>query len=380
MLSRHTVDRLRKFEGNGSPVVSVYINLNPDIRELRSIRPRLKDMLKPVRALIEAPNVQRAFANSLRDDVEAILGSEKRIEADLGHGVAMFASSGAGFFDYLSLPRTGWDVAIANAAPYLRPLDAMLDEFHYCCVVVVDQRRSWLYESFMDSIEERGIVEEEVQRKNNYAGWYGLAEYGTQRRAQELSHRHYRETAKAITDLFASSDLELLMIGGHREASDALVPFLPVPLREAIAGTFVVDPGTMTPATVHAACRRLQDDFEAHRQRDLCARLSATADSGGHAAMGLAGTLQAANAKAINLLLVESQFTAPGTVCERCRWLGLWGDRCEMCGAATRATPDIIDEVAEATLREGGKVRHVSPANGLPGTSIGAMLRFSPAA
>ena len=62
MLDRDTVDRLRKFEGNGSPVVSVYINLDPDMRELRSIRPRLKGLLKPVRELIDSSETPRAAA------------------------------------------------------------------------------------------------------------------------------------------------------------------------------------------------------------------------------------------------------------------------------------------------------------------------------
>jgi len=43
---------------------------------------------------------------------------------------------------------------------------------------------------------------------------------------------------------------ELLVVGGHEETVAELLPFLPHRLQDKVAGTFVVDPSTMTPGQV----------------------------------------------------------------------------------------------------------------------------------
>lgn len=47
-----------------------------------------------------------------------------------------------------------------------------------------------------------------------------------------------------------------------------------------------------------------------------------------------------------------------------------------MCGAQTRPTPDVTDELAEAVVEEGGSVRRVQRGTGLDGHLAAGTLRF----
>lgn len=63
-------------------------------------------------------------------------------------------------------------------------------------------------------------------------------------------------------------------------------------------------------------------------------------------------------------------------VCDACGWLGLDGKSCPVCGEATRSTPDVIDELIEVTIDEGGAVEHVFAHTPLETHKVGALLRF----
>jgi peptide chain release factor subunit 1 len=81
---------------------------------------------------------------------------------------------------------------------------------------------------------------------------------------------------------------------------------------------------------------------------------------------------------AIQKLAVQEDATAPGVVCYRSGWLALSGDTCPLCGEPTRPTTDVIDELVETVIDQGGSVEHVSVDTGLRRHLVGAMLRFSP--
>lgn len=373
MLTQDRIDRIRRLKGDGFPVLSVYINLGPDIRETRSIRARLMDMLHPIKEAVGS--LEHAAATSLRTDIEHVLGLQPRLQGDIGHGIAMFTCNGRGFFEYVTFPRRVWDKAVADATPYIRPLVAVLDEFHRYCAVVVDRRRAEIFEYYMGDL---GVHESSVReglRTSHFEGWYGLAEHGVRRRAEESWHRHYRETAKVVEEAFASRGFELLLLGGHREAVQEFEPFLSRRLKQRIGGRFILDPHTMTPATIREHCTRLEDEFERREEEALVQGLLETWHRAGPAVIGLEHVLDAANARAISHLVVSDGTVAPGVVCDRCGWLGVDRERCLLCDTETRSTTDVIDELTEITIDEGGLVEHVFAHTPLETHKLGALLR-----
>ncbi|MEX2557731.1 MAG: hypothetical protein WEB06_19130 [Actinomycetota bacterium] len=374
MLTQETVDRIRRFRGNSLPVLSVYLNLGPDIREPRSVGARLRDMLKPIRDA--SRSLDRRASMSLRKDIDAVMDLEKRVTTEIGHGVAIFSCAQVGFLEYLSLPRKLWDVAVADAKPYMRPLDALLDEFHRYCAVVVDRRRARILEFYMGELEAWHETVQEGRLISNFGGWYGLAEYGAYRHSEEVAHRHYRETAALIAELFEERGFDMLLLGGHRGSVEEFVPFLPSWLADLVAGTFHVDPHTATTAVIKERCTKLEEAFERSLECRIVDELFDRERRGGLGVVGVRATLDAANARAIDVLLADDGATVAGVVCDACAWLGLSENPCPRCGASTRTSADVVDHVARAVIEGGSAVEHVFADTPLRGHTVGALLRF----
>jgi peptide chain release factor subunit 1 len=66
----------------------------------------------------------------------------------------------------------------------------------------------------------------------------------------------------------------------------------------------------------------------------------------------------------------------PGVVCDRDGWMALSGAKCPLCGEATRATADVLEELVEVVIDGSGSVEHVRVDTELRQHKVGARLRF----
>jgi peptide chain release factor subunit 1 len=80
--------------------------------------------------------------------------------------------------------------------------------------------------------------------------------------------------------------------------------------------------------------------------------------------------------RAVEDLYAEEGASSAGVVCEESRWFGLRGDTCPVCGRDTRRVPDVIEELVEAVIDDGGSMHHVPPDTGLGERLVAASLRF----
>ncbi|MEA2010893.1 MAG: hypothetical protein U9N78_09315, partial [Actinomycetota bacterium] len=155
-------------------MLSVYVNLQPGPESLRNLPARIKDLLAQVEATSEVlPRSQRL---SIREDVQALSRDVGRFGTDLGHGVAVFRSSGAGIDEQFALPGPVRDRAIVDTSPYIRPLEAMIEHYQRYCVTVVGRRLGSIFRFSMDQLETWEEMRDEEIRKANYGGFSGYEE------------------------------------------------------------------------------------------------------------------------------------------------------------------------------------------------------------
>jgi hypothetical protein len=88
---------------------------------------------------------------------------------------------------------------------------------------------------------------------------------------------------------------------------------------------------------------------------------------------GLSACLAAAGQHAIQLLLVPEGGLVPGYACRRCGALSSSGDGCPHGVSEAVAVPDLIEELAVATLSDGGQVETLPDPPG----GIAARLRHA---
>ena len=239
--------------------MSVYLGLDTERRNLRSLPTRASSLLHEIRPMTKDASLDREARLSVRGDVE-------RIEGELGEGrplkpgaLGIFSCSGHGFYEKIELPRRLRDRVAVNATPWVRPMLAVLDEFHRTCVLVVDNEKARTWELYQGEISETSEILDQALRKPDYGGWYGLEEYRVHNKSEELAKRHFRRVATVLDDFYRSGRFKLLVVGGHDHEISMFEAFLPHNLRGSVAGTFAIDPNTATVADIGASAEAVVD-------------------------------------------------------------------------------------------------------------------------
>jgi len=297
----------------------------------------------------------------------------------LGHTAALFVGGEAGLSEAFALPCLLPDRAVLAARPHVRPLLVAEQRCPAHYVAIVDRRHAWLFRVAGDQIEvaaaEHADPADEV-RSSGFGGWYGLDSHNVNERVIELAHQHFQAAAALIGSVLGRGT-EPLVIGGHVETIGQFAGLLPAPVRDRMAGSFVVDPHTMTPARVRALARGVIAGWVGmHEQRRV---LELRASEGQHDPLvvtGLGRCLDAVNARAVDLLVVPVGGVIDGYVCESCGALGTAVTSCPDGLAECRWVPDLLEEMVTRTLDEGGRTEALVDPPG----DVAARLRFPVAA
>jgi peptide subunit release factor 1 (eRF1) len=372
MITAETVNRVIRFQGDGLPVVSLYVDVDPGATR-REVRSRVTSLVDRVDSLAKDRTADHEQRLSIRADIERIR-ERLREEAWQPRAIALFSCSGHGLYEEVPLPQRVRDRIVVDETAFVRPMLAVLDEYHRSCVVVIDKESARAWEFYQDEMRELTKVKDRVLRKPNYAA--GREEYRVRNKADELIKRHYRRVAEILDELFRTGGYDLLIVGGHEYEVPAFLEFLARELRDRVAGSFSIDPTTAPLAEVRARAASIVAGYERDEERRFVAEVLDRFAAGELAAVGLAPCLWAGSVAAIQQLLVEDGVTVPGVVCDESGWLGLEGDSCPLCGKPTRRTADVIDELVQAVIDEGGSVEHVQAGTKLDEHTLAAALRF----
>ena len=368
------IRRIIGLHGSGLPVVSLYVRIPVDPGDREGLLTRVNSLLADVREVAKDKSVDHDVRMSLRDDLERIEEAFQQPQWPDTLAVAVFACSGRDIFEEIELPRPVRERAVLDETAYVRPALAVLDEYRRCCVVLIDSAVTQVWELYQDDLREVRTVRDRALREPDFAR--GFKEYTTHNRARELEKRHYRRTLQLLDELFRATAYDVLVIGGPEEDVPGFVEFLPLRFQERVAGTFTVDRSTATRGEIKQHAGAILADCERREEAELVGRVLETAAAGGRATVGLEDTLWAGSVAAIDLLLIQEDATAPGVVCDASGWLGTSGDKCPISGQPVRKTADVLDELAQAVIDEGGSVEHVSWDTRLREDLVAAELRF----
>jgi peptide chain release factor subunit 1 len=266
---------------------------------------------------------------------------------------------------------------MVDATPWIGPMLAVLDQYPRCCALVVDRNLAHVWELYLGEMRDAGRLGGYSPRSSGYAGWHGLAEHRVRNRADELTRRHFREVAASLDRLFRADRYDVLAVGGHEYELPGFLDFLPQALRQRMAGTFSIDPHRATAPTVRPHAEAILERWELDEQRRSVGQVLEAVASGGLAVAGVEPCLWAGSLAAVRALLVDERAMAPGVVCDRSGWFATGGETCPLCGGPTRRTPDVIDELVEAVIDEGGSIHHVRADTELHEQLTAAWLRFA---
>jgi hypothetical protein len=349
---RDELRRLAEVRLDRPIVLSLYLDLDPaqfatPPARATAIRSLLDEAERRLRE-------RDGLAHDDRTDLQASLRRaaallEHDLPADGAQSVAVFASSAASLFEVLPLPRPVPSRVAIGRSPLVGPL-ARLERRERWCVALVSRRDARIFRGSPESLREVEQIHDVVFGQHDQGGW-SQARY--QRGIEKEKDDHLKHTAEALMKHFKRQPFQRLILGGPREVVADFESKLHDYLAARLAGRIEVDVDTATPDKVLEKTRPLFEAIEEEREAAALDRLG----EGSRAAQNLEEVLPALNERRVECLLLDERFTAPGTTCPECGWLGPGGERtCPVDGRELEQLDDLTEAAIELTLQQSAEI------------------------
>ncbi len=364
----HPIEELSDLRSPEGCLITLYLE-----HRSQGIEATTSDLLKPIRQEAERLSDRKAIL-SIRSDVERISEAVKSLRADPAPAHVFFASHVNGVFRRYPLAEPVGSQSGIGRRPFLRPLRAMTPLCR-TAVAVVERASGRLYLVVGSEVSEVGVFESEIG-KSNWGGFRGYEEHRVRQATDQAISRMMKEISDRMLALHQEIPLDLVVLSGHSESIEAMVPYMHSYLKEVPRKSFVSDPHTLSLAEVRDHARAAVAELKRERDQELVEALFSGIAQGVPGAQGVAEVLRAVNARAVDHLLIERDFTSPGNLCPGCGLLEFAEEKCPLCDVDMDEISDILDVAAEEIVAAGGAVDQVGKGSKLDPFGAVAALRF----
>jgi peptide chain release factor subunit 1 len=354
------LDRLAALDPGPFPVVSLYLNAQPDQHGRDNFEAFLRKELPERIRTYPSEGPER---KSLADDLEKIRTYLSALDAS-ANGLVIFASSGAGLFEALQLvaPIDEHRLYIADQ-PHLYPLARLLDQYPRYAVLLADTQLSRIFVVAANTVEATRQVTGTKTRRHKMGGW-SQARY--QRHIDNYHQQHAKEVADTLARLVRDENIGSIVIAGDAVAVPLVRDELPKDVASRVVDVIKLDGNAGDRQIVEVTIDAMrQQDAESDRER-VDALLGAYR-SGGLAAVGVDATLLAFELGQVDELLITA---APDTIDSTARDRAADGDERS---AEERAADELIVKANQTAA----KIRFIENPTLLAAVGgVGAFLRF----
>lgn len=371
MFTEQDLSELVQFRSDGSPVLSLYLNVDPSQQSSDQHKLSMRALLKEVAGEAAAEDVQA---------MERYLDFEYERQ---GKGLALFSCKHSDFWRSYWLAVPVHNFAYVAPRPYIKPLTDVLDAYGRYAVVLVDSEGARIFLFQLGELAEAsGIFGEEVRRSKHggasgVAGMRGGMAVRTARKGEVTIQRNLREVAEVTERFCHDNGCYRLVVGGSEANVGQFLDVLPKQLQDVVVGTFVIDLAAPV-SEVQARSMEIIEKAAVEREQKLVDEMWAGWKRGSGAVVGLSDTLAALQEHRVGTLLVLAGYSASGYRCRECRYLMLVErDECPLCGGPIDPVEDIVDTLTRRALEQGIEVEIVRGSEKLEEVgSVGALLRY----
>ena len=355
-------------------VLSLYLNLDPSEfatppARATAVRSLLDSAERALREREGLEHDDRVQLQAGLEQARSLLTRE--LDADASPALAVFACEPENLLEAVALPRPVQNRVTIDRSPLIGPLTGMAHRERWC-VVLVSRQDARVLRGSPDGLREVEKVHDPVHGQHDQGGW-SQARY--QRSVDKEVADHLKHAAERLLRHFKRQPFERLVVGGPREVAAEFEGKLHGYLGDRLAGRIEVDVETSTPEQVLAASRECFEAHEEQREDQVLERL----DEGARGVAGLENVLRPLNERRVEALLLDEAFSASGTLCPRCGWLGPEGEeRCPADGAQLEACDDVAEKAIELAIQQSAEVLRLRRRREQLGErgGVGALLRF----
>jgi peptide chain release factor subunit 1 len=256
------LDRLAAFESGPYPVISLYLNLQADEHGRDRFDTFVRTVLPERIASYPPTSPERS---SLDQDAERIRSYLDQLDPAV-NGLALFASTGRGLFEALSLatPVDRHQLYISDL-PHLYPLARLVDEYPRHAVLVADSDSARILVIAANNVERVDAIDGAKTRRHKMGGW---SQSRYQRHIDNSRAQHLKEACDALTRIVRDEQIPSVILGGDSVVVARLKEQLPKDVLERLVDVVRLDVKQPAHTILQGALDALQrQDGQTDRER-----------------------------------------------------------------------------------------------------------------
>jgi len=363
MVTEKELRELVNLSDNETPMVSLYLNVDPARRAKEEYRLTLRKLVKDVSAKIPPEDVSR---------IERYLDFEYDWQ---GKSVAVFSCAQRKIWRAYPLAMAVEDQIHVLTRPYIEPLSYFLDRFGRYVVALVGREGVRLFLFQGGQLEDSAGTFGPLPGRHKQGGW---AAQRFQRHADEVAQHNLRDGADLMVRFCENAGCNRLLLAGTDENIHLFEDLLPKAWRSQIIGTFILDATASETEVLEHSLEVVRGADEERKQRLVGELVTAAAKKGGMAAIGLADTLSAVQDGRARIVVVADGYKSEGYRCTQCGFISAQPvEKCNFCGGGLEHISDAVNGLIHKAVEGGLEVEVIRNNEALQAAgSIGALLRY----
>lgn len=352
-ISEH-LDQLAAFEPTTLPVVSIYLNTQPDQHGRANFASFIRKEFAALANTFASRSPERLSFERDAERIRQYLADELEPSTN---GLAIFACAGKGDFFLalqLDVPLNRNQLYVGDQ-PHLYTLARLYDQNRRYAVVIADTNSARIFVfGLMKTISQEQVNSTQVSR-TQVGGW-SQARY--QRHVRNYHLHHAKEIVEALDRTVREEEIEKIVFGGDEVIIPVLRDQLPDFLAQKVVDVLRLDIRTPEQEILSATIEAMRGQ-DARDDAELVKRLLDEHRAGGLGAVGLHQTLEALKNGQVDELILSASIKE------------IRGDAGEDTEVFTS------DELVTRATQTGAEVRFIEdPALMADAGGVGAMLRF----
>ena len=379
IITINDIKKLLEIAPAGTLVTSFYLNV--DARRISPIKYKAiaRNLLRDKQQSLDKEGLPKELLNKVKEDfkrIESVVANRFDLKGRV-RGLVVIADAARDFFQVYRVAQPVKSQVVVDPDPYVRPLVAILDEYHRLMLVLLDQREARLLEVYMGEILEHETYHSGIRGKVKEGGWYGLEERRIERSIENKIIRHYQRVADNVLEHFRRGHFEYLLIGIRAEDYSLFYPVLHSYLQPRVKGRLDISPKDNINDIIDAALRA-ERKIEEEEDSKILEHVVETVNKGGLATKGIDNVLRAIPFGACQVLVVDDDYSMPGYICKDCAYLSLREGDCSFCGKEALSVEDVVEEAMQEVLLQRGEIKYITTDHPRLGdiSRIGALLRY----
>lgn len=301
------LDRLAAFEPSPYPVISLYLNTQPDGRGRDHFQAFVRKELK-ARAQTYPP--RSSEREMLERDLERIASYLENSLEPSANGVAIFACDAAELFDAVQIDAPLGDHWLyIGDQPHLYPLARVASQYPRYAVVLADTHLTRILVIADGGVTGDTAIQGTKTRRTSQGGW---SQARFQRHVENYHLHHIKDVVAALEKIVLQEGIERVIVSGDPVVIPLLREQLPKPLAEKLVDELSL-PSHAPEAEVIAATRASIVEQDAKTDREKVDAAVGAYRAGGLGVVGPDATLLAlTNGQADELLITASLTSLQG--------------------------------------------------------------------